>query len=118
MVVGHLLVLPVLNLVLHSGGTAAADATSSAGPTPFDPPLMLWDGPHLRKGRQLIADGTAPASLRTAVTTMNATAYQSLPEYDPGLRPRYYSVMNKTATPPRSDHNATALMELPLHDLI
>jgi hypothetical protein len=73
-------------------------------PSPFDPPLMLWDGPQLLKGRAQIAAGSASASLRATVTKLNATAYQSLPEYDPGpLRPRYYSVMNKSSIPPSGD---------------
>lgn len=74
-----------------------------AAPTPFDTPLMLWDGPQLLKGRQQIATNTAPPSLRAAVDKLNASAYQSLPEYDPGLRPRYYSVMNKTSVAPSGD---------------
>jgi hypothetical protein len=81
-----------------------AAAAAAAAATTFDPPLILWDGAHLIKGRQQIAAGTASASLRASVTKMNATAYQSLPEYDPGpLRPRYYSVMNKTSVAPSGD---------------
>ena len=51
-----------------------------------------------------IAQGTASAALRAAVTALNTTAFQSLPEYDPGpLRPSYYSVMNKSQVPPSGD---------------
>ena len=79
-------------------------ATSTAGtPLPFSPPLMAWDGTHLLSVRQQIADGTATPRLREAVDALNATAYTSLPEYDPGLRPLYYSVMNKSSTAPSGD---------------
>ena len=58
----------------------------------------------MRTARDQIAQGTASAALRAAVTALNTTAYQSLPEYDPGpLRPSYYSVMNKSQVPPSGD---------------
>ena len=58
----------------------------------------------MRTAREQIAQGTASAALRAAVTALNTTAFQSLPEYDPGpLRPSYYSVMNKSQVPPSGD---------------
>ena len=73
----------------------------------------------MRTAREQIAQGTASAALRAAVTALNTTAYQSLPEYDPGpLRPSYYSVMNKSQVPPSGDKHdflvSTSLLRLGL----
>ena len=57
--------LAAMGLVLAA---AVATGAAAAAPTPsFSPPLMVWDGPNLLRVRELIANGTAPPSLRAAM---------------------------------------------------
>ena len=96
-------------LLAASVSTRSTAARHQTQPLQLD--TMLWSAEHLLANRGVMRTPSGPtAAVAKAFLTLNESnrggpgaAWEALPEYDPTARPRYYSVMNKSATPPSGD---------------